>query len=83
MLVAASESKHDDPEHKHDHSPPQIDIDIERALVELAITQRSEEHKQNSTNREQHSDWQSDIESHNSSQKYDIEQQCGSENDYS
>src|SRR5690349_16683195 len=64
MLVTPSQSQHNDSEYKHRQSPPQIDVDIKRAFVELAITQRSKEHQQDSTDREQHSDWQPDIKSH-------------------
>lgn len=45
---ASSEQKHDSAEGNHHQAPPQIDVDGERTLVELTITQCSKEHKHDS-----------------------------------
>jgi len=52
-VTATAEQGHDEPEREQYHPPPEIDIDIERATVEVRIAGRAEDGEQCTQDQEQ------------------------------
>jgi len=63
-MSSPAQQQHENPERQQRYSPPQIHIDPERALVQRAVAHRAKDAEDQPNGGEQHSDWQSNINSH-------------------